>query len=123
MPETVIIGSVLDDTRESLGGVINEDEEQLLLDTNIWVIDQGLPEGELGYELVDERNGELLAILDLAWPEGIQQGFSQPVTLLIDEDAEIEKYASQAGFRIYTDVDSLKEYINNDALAISVAAD
>ena len=53
---------------------------------NIWVIDQGLPEGEMNYELCDEITGEVIAILDLAWPDGLQEGYSQSVALLIDED-------------------------------------
>ncbi len=120
--ETVSTGSVLDGAG-GLGGVISEAEEQLLIETNIWVIDQGLPEGELSHELINEYTGELLAVLDLAWPDGIQEGFSQPVALLIDENTGIEKFASQAGFRIYTDQESLKHYVNQEILAIDEAAD
>ena len=120
VPEIETVGSVLYRTGDILDTLGNEDEEQILLDTNIWVIDQGLPEGELGYELVHEVTGELLATLDLAWPNGLQEGFSQPVTLLIDEDPQLEEIASQAGFRFYTDVDSLKRYVNEHILAVSV---
>ena len=111
VPESKSIGSVLDRVEISLGAIQEEDEEKALLDTNIWVIDQGLPEGELLYQLVDGETGELLAVLDLAWPNGLQEGYSQPVALLIDEDPEIESIASQAGFRFYTDVESFRHYV------------
>ena len=114
---------MLDRTRGLFGTLASEDEEQILLDTNIWVIDQGLPEGELEYKLADEITGELLAVLDLAWPNGLQEGYSQPVALLIDEDQEIERIASQGGFRLYTDVDALKQYIRDEILTIKAVAD
>ena len=123
LPDVSGVEAVLDRPVRPLGGVINQDEEQILLDANIWVIDRRLPEGELSYELVDQDTGDLIAILDLAWPDGIQQGYSQPVALLIDEDSELEAVASQAGFALYTDVPSLKRYVEHVVLAVDVAAD
>ena len=109
--------------REPVGDIVDEEEQELLLDTNIWVTEQGLPEGELAYELIDISSGQLTAMLDLAWPEGLQQGLSQPVALLIDEDSEVEKFASQAGFAVYTDTASLKDYISREIIGIAAAAD
>ena len=123
VPEFEPVGSVLERTGGLLRTLTSEDEEQLLLDTNIWIIGQGLPEGELEHELVHEDTGESLAILDLAWPNGLQEGYSQPVALLINEDTEVERIASQAGFRFYTDVESLKRYVNDQMLTVNVAAD
>ena len=95
----------------------------MLLAANSWVVEQGLPEGELDCQLVNEDTGEFLAILDLAWPNGIQEGYSQPVALLIDEGMETKRLASEAGFRFYTDVESMKRYVRDEILATSVAAD
>ena len=106
-----------------LGGIVTSEEEQVLLDFNVWVVEQGLPEGEFSYELVDESTGELKLVLDLAWPEGIQQGYSQPVVLLIDEESEVEKGVNQAGFRFFTSPEDFKSYIRNEILALSQAAD
>ena len=61
--------------------------------------EQGLPEGEFSYELVDESSGQLRATLDLAWPDGIQEGYSLPVVLLIDESSEVERMVNSAGYR------------------------
>ena len=81
-----------------------------------------MPEGEFDYELVDEVTGELLATLDLAWSDGLQAGYSQPTALLIGEDQDTERIASQAGFRFYTDVESLKRYVREGILATSPTA-
>ena len=121
VPESEPVGSVLDRSSAVFGISQSEDEEQLLLDTNVWVIEQGLPEGEFNYEIVDEVTGELLAALDLAWPDGLQAGYSQPVALLIDEDQDTKRMASQAGFRFYADVESLKRYVREEILSISLA--
>ena len=122
VPEVGSVGSVMDRTGAPLGAIESEYEERVLLDAHAWVIEQGLPEGELGYQLVDEATGDLLAILDLAWPDGLQEGYSQPVALLIDEGPEIERVVSHSGFRFYTDVDSLKRYVEEEILATSAAA-
>ena len=106
-----------------IGRAVNDEEQQILSDVNAWVVDRGLSEGEVGYELVVEDNGELLAILDLAWPDGVQEGLSQPAALLLDEDAEVSTITNQAGFRVFTSVERLKRYITQDVLALEPAAD
>ena len=98
-------------------GINGQEEEELLLKTNIWVTDQKLPEGELLYELSDPESGDLLASLDLAWPDGLQTGLSDPVALLIGEAQEILEAASEAGFRCFTDVESFKTYVTQVILA------
>ena len=100
------------------GGISDGDEEELLLRTNIWITEQGLPEGELLYELADPDTGELQAFLDLAWPDGLQTGLSDPVTLLIDEGRETLEAASEQGYRFFTDVESFKAYVTEDILAL-----
>ena len=120
VPESEPVGPVLERTGDLFVPLKSDDEDQLLLDANLWVVDQGLPEGEFDYQLVDEDTGDLIAILDLAWPDGLQEGYSQPVALLIDEDQETKRVASQAGFRFYTDVESLKRYVRDRILAVSL---
>ena len=87
------------------------------------MIEHGLPEGEIAFELTDELSGEPLAVLDLAWPEGLQEGYSQPVALLIDEHTEVEEVVSQAGYRFYTNTEAFKQYVTEEILAIHTAAD
>ncbi|MGH9391632.1 MAG: hypothetical protein ACRD1Z_18690, partial [Vicinamibacteria bacterium] len=81
-----------------VGGVADEEEGEELEACNLWIVRKGLPEGEVGYEITDRDTGEPLAVLDLAWPEGLQEGLSEPVALLIDEGPEVEEVANRAGF-------------------------
>ena len=104
------------------GGVESEEEEQLIQACNAWVVQHGLPEGEYLYELTDALTGEPLAVLDLAWPSGLQEGYSQPVALLIDESQETEEAANRAGYRYFTDVDAFRTYVRQEILALPSAS-
>lgn len=100
------------------GGVDSDEEEQLLLGCNAWVTEQGLPEGEYLYELVHPETGEPIAILDLAWPKGLQEGLSEPVALLISEEAQTLEAANQAGFKYFTSIEEFKRYVERDVLVL-----
>ena len=116
VPQVETIGLDLNGAEDEINLLASLEEDDLLLNTNIWVTEQGLPEGEMPFEVVDEDSGDLLATLDLAWPDGLQHGLSQPVALLIDEDASVEAIASQHGFSCFTDAESLKKYISAQIL-------
>lgn len=79
---------------------------------------QGLPEGELSYELADADTGAPVAIFDLAWEKGLQEGLSQPVALLINEPPATLALANAHGFRYFTDVETFKRYVTDEILAI-----
>jgi hypothetical protein len=95
------------------GGFADADEEALLDEVNEWLQSRGLPAGELAYELCDAETGAPIAVFDLAWPDGLQQGLSQPVALLIDEDDKVHEAANQGGFLFFTDVDSFRRYASD----------
>lgn len=99
------------------GAIVGEEEEILVLYCATWVRQQGLPEGELMYELTDEETHEALAVFDLAWPEGLQPGLSQPVALLLNEPQETEEIANAAGFRYFLNVETFKNYVRREVLA------
>ena len=100
------------------GSIDSDEEEQLLNECNEWVTEHGFPEGELGYELTDDT-GQPMAILDLAWPNGLQEGLSQPVALLIDEGKDTEEAANSQGYRYFTDVDEFKNYVTSEILGLT----
>ncbi len=100
------------------GSIESDEEERLLTDCNDWISEQGLPSGEMSYELTDPKTGKLLAILDLAWPNGLQEGLSQPVALLIGEGEEIEEIVNRLGYRYFTDIDAFREYVSTDILVL-----
>ena len=91
IPESKPVPSIYEVKKADIpGGFSNEDEELIVQEFNEWIVNQGLPAGEILYELIEESTGEPLAILDIAWPKGLQEGLSQPVALLIDEEKETE---------------------------------
>jgi hypothetical protein len=104
------------------GGVESEEEERLIQECNAWVMQQGLPEGAYLYELTDVLMGAPLAVLDLAWSSGLQEGYSQPVALLIGEGQETEEAANRAGYRYFTDVKAFRAYVQQEILAIHSAS-
>lgn len=109
----------------TIGGVDTAEEEDLLLELNRWVVSKGLPEGNYLHELADEPSGDPVAVLDLAWPDGLQEGLSQPVAVLIDEGPDVLAYASRNGFRCFTAIEDFKQYVMRDVLAgdLTVAAE
>ena len=117
--EEQIITPVLDrpPATVSVEETASEDEEEVLRQCNRWVAAQGLPEGEMMYELSDIESGEPVAILDLAWPNGLQEGLSQPVALLIDEPTEVEEAVNRAGFTFFTTVKAFRGYVKREILA------
>jgi len=63
-----------------------------------------------------DGEGNVLALFDLAWPDGLQPGLSQPVTLLLNEDQETEQTANSLGYRFFSEVDAFKEYVRSEIL-------
>lgn len=51
---------------------------------------------ETHYQICDE-NGEVLAIADLAWPQGIQPGRTPPIALLLDPDGGVDALEGRDG--------------------------
>ena len=101
------------------GGIADAEEEAVLRDLNEWVRRQRLPEGQIEHELSDPETGDPLAILDLAWPNGLQQGYSEPVALLLGEEQETLQIANDHGFRHFTSTDAFKRYVEAEVLALA----
>lgn len=99
------------------GGISGQEEEEQLETLNSWMESQKLPRGVLAYDFADMETGEQKAVFDLAWPNGVQTEFSQPVTLLLNESAEVLAIASQAGFRCFTTVADFKRYVKTEILS------
>jgi hypothetical protein len=124
VPERATYPSVLEQRVMMVpGGVESEEEERLIQECNTWIGQQGLPEGEYLYELTDALTGEPLAVLDLAWTSGLQEGYSQPMALLIGEGQEMEEAANCAGYRYFTDVNAFRAYVQQEILAIDSASE
>ena len=105
-------------TMDSVGPDIvdTEDEAVTLASANGVALECGLPAGEMAYDLIDGETQEIVT-LDLAWPFGLQVGFSQPVALLVDEDDSVRRAAIDAGFRVFTTLEDFRRHIEQDILA------
>lgn len=62
------------------------------------------------------ESGAQQAVLDLAWPNGIQEELSEPVAVLLDESAETIAFASRGGFRCFTSAEDFKYYVLQNIL-------
>ncbi|GAB3514362.1 GmrSD restriction endonuclease domain-containing protein [Pseudoxanthomonas daejeonensis] len=98
-------------------GVESEAEEAELEALNDWVVEQGLPRGTIDYDYADAQTGEQIAVFDLAWPTGLQEELSQPVVVLLNEEAAVITLASQAGYQCFTDTASFRRYVRTDVLS------
>lgn len=99
-----------------VGGIGSEQEEIELEALNDWVESQGLPRGIISYDFAEPLSGQQIAVFDLVWPTGIQEELSQPVAVLLNEDAATIALASQVGFRCFTDGDSFRRYVATEVL-------
>ena len=101
------------------GGIEDAEEEAVLRAINEWMREQGLPEGQIEHELAHPDTGDPLAVLDLAWPNGLQEGYSDPVALLLGEEQETLQIANDHGFRHFTDAEAFKRYAETEVLALA----
>lgn len=99
-----------------VGGITSEEEEDQLEGLNAWMEAQGLPRGQLSFDFADPATGEQKGVFDLAWPNGIQEELSQPVTVLLNETAKTIAIASQAGYRCFTTTADFRCYVQTEIL-------
>ena len=95
----------------SIGGIVTDSEEREIEAINDWLEKEGLPRGQVSFELTDEPTGAVRAVLDLAWPNGLQIGLSAPVAVLLNEPPEVLEAASAAGYRCFTAPASFRTYV------------
>jgi hypothetical protein len=110
-PVTVPVPSLV------LGAIASDGEEAELTALNEWIEAQGLPRGQMAYDCSDATTGEQRGVFDLAWPNGLQEGLSGPVAVLLNEGVEVLALASSAGFRCFSAIPAFKDYVLNDVLA------
>jgi hypothetical protein len=75
-----------------------------------------LPRGVVSFDFADPQSGEQQAVFDLAWPTGLQAELSQPVAVLLNEDAATIRVAGEAGFRCFANSKAFKRYVKAEVL-------
>lgn len=103
------------------GGVTSEAEELEIEALNDWAEAQGLPRGQVAFDHADPVTGAQIAVLDLAWPDGLQPGLTGPVAVLLNESPEVLSLASAAGFRCFTSAADFKAYVTAEILKLEAA--
>jgi hypothetical protein len=88
---------------------IRDDEEQLLRQLQGWMLEHGFDQGELDHELA-EPDGSVSAVLDLAWPRGLQVELSEPIALLLNEPMQVHQAAVRHGYRAFSNAEDLRAY-------------
>ena len=96
-----------------------EDEEAQLQSVAAWMASEQLEAGVLGFELADPETGRQTAVLDLAWPDGIQTGLSEPVALVLNEPASMVTAATNAGFRCFTSTADFRRYVEEKFILVT----
>ena len=84
------------------------DELQTLVS---WAMTSGFPKPELHFEVCDLNSGEVLTIVNAAWPKGLQEGYSQPIALILDVDDQKVGMLNQAGYRFFTSIEAIRRYL------------
>lgn len=107
---------------EAIGGIAPDDELRTLHRVNAWVDGQGLHQGMIGFELIDEETREQRAVLDLAWPDGVEEELSEPIALLLNEPDAVLAAAAEYGFRCFTDRKAFERYVLSEVLGQADAA-
>ena len=62
-----------------------------------------LPTPEVDYSIGHSDTAEDLAWADLVWPDGLQEGLTEPVAYLLDPDTEMQLRLGELGYRYFTD--------------------
>ena len=94
-----------------------ESEDDDLLKVLIWMEENQLDPGEINYQAVDD-NGNLIVIINLAWPNGIQKGLSEKIALLLNESRETCSLVSSLGYKYFVDEEAFKNYISSTYLKL-----
>ena len=87
-----------------------DDEEAAMEELVSWLKNEGFAPGIKDYSAVIGYAGTPI-IIDVAWPDGLQEGFTEPVALMINEEPGDIYRVNAVGYRVFTRADDLKNYV------------
>lgn len=87
-----------------------DDEEAVIEELVSWLNNEGFAPGIKDYSAVIGYAGTPI-IIDVAWPDGLQEGFTEPVALMINEEPGDIYRVNAVGYRVFTRADDLKNYV------------
>lgn len=112
----VVTQGAIPDTPDAEIPEVEVDEEAEIEAINAWVTSIELARGMVSYDVSDSETGQQKAVLDIAWPDGLQAELSQPIAVLLNESNEALAVASQSGFRCFTNRAELEKYVQTEIL-------
>jgi hypothetical protein len=71
----------------------------------------GCADPAIDCEVPDPATGEVLAIAEACWPEGLQPGQGDPVLLELDPEETDLARLKELGYEVFTSIDSLRGYV------------
>jgi hypothetical protein len=71
----------------------------------------GCSEPDVDCEIADPDTGQVLAIAEAYWPEGLQPGQGDPVVLELDPLESDVARLKEIGYEVFTSVESLRGYV------------
>ena len=100
-----------------------EDEDDPEIAAMLALADElGIAAPESHHEICDDETGEVLAVADIAWPQGIQTGRAEPVALLLAPDPETEAHLGERGYRFFTSTQRLVWHLE-ELLGVDIDGD
>lgn len=104
---------------------ISEAIEPAVAELSIWATDHGFGAPVFELEIVDPENQELIVVGDAVWPNGVQEGLTEPVCLELDASAEVITRLSEIGYRCFTEAEPLKAWAEavSGASAVGTSSD
>ena len=87
-----------------------DNEEAVIEELVSWLKNEGFAPGIKDYSAVIGYAGTPI-IIDVAWPDGLQEGFTEPVALMINEEPGDIYRVNAVGYRVFTRADDLKNYV------------
>lgn len=103
------------------GAVLVDDmtDEPELKQLIAWLRDRGLPQPMLQTTLSHPVTGEALIVADAAWPDGLQEGYSKPVALILDGDRSAEDCLRELDYVVFHDIEKLQGFIKQQLVVTS----
>jgi hypothetical protein len=87
------------------------------------LVELGCADPAMDCEVSDPATGEVLAMAEACWPEGLQPGQGDPVILELDPaEADLPRL-KEIGYEVFTSVDSLRGYVhrrNQEAAGLTI---
>ncbi len=75
------------------------------------LVELGCADPAVDCEVSDPATGEVLAIAEACWPEGLRPGQGDPVILVLDPaEADLDRL-KELGYEVFTSADSLRSHV------------